>query len=287
MRENRRPRDYSMKNEGQYSVLMAVYYKEQASWLMQSITSILNQTLKPSEFIIIKDGKLTDALDKVISEFQKNFPSLFSVYELSCNMGLGPALAYGIEKCKYDLIIRMDSDDISDPGRCEKLMARYFEDMSLDIIGSWENEFIGEISNSQAIHKVPETNQEIYDFMKRRCAILHPTVMYKKQSVLKAGNYQNIPLYEDYDLFLRMVLEHGMKAYNIQDILYHIRINDNFYKRRGGLKYMSTTIRFKVKQYQRGYLKWSDFVISAGGQAVVCLLPNSLRKKFYMHFLRR
>lgn len=270
-----------------YSVLMSVYYKEQAAWLRESITSMLNQTLKPAEFVIIKDGKLTDALEKVIIEFQEDFPALFSVYELSTNMGLGAALAYGIEKCKYDLVVRMDSDDISAPIRCEKLMSKYIEDKSLDIIGSWENEFIGDIGNSQAIHKVPETNQEVRDFMKRRCSILHPTVMYKRKSVLKAGNYQNIPLYEDYDLFLRMVLEHGMKAYNVQDALYHIRINDAFYRRRGGLRYMNTVLKFKIKQYRKGYLGWDDLLISAGGQAVVCLLPNALRKKFYMRFLRR
>lgn len=276
-----------MRSEVQYSVLMSVYYKEQATWLRESIASILGQTIKPAEFVIIKDGKLTETLDKVISEFQKNFPSLFSVYELNHNVGLGPALAYGIKKCKYDLIVRMDSDDISDSRRCEKLIYKYFEDSSLDIIGSWESEFSGDIENCQAIHKVPETSQEIYDFMKRRCAILHPTVMYKKQSVLSAGNYHDVRLYEDYDLFLRMVIEHGMKAYNIQNTLYHIRINDEFYRRRGGLKYMITAIRFKVEQYRKGYLKWNDLVISAGGQAVVCLMPNSLRKKFYMYFLRR
>lgn len=276
-----------MKKEICYSVLMSVYYKEQASWLSESITSILRQTLKPAEVVIIKDGKLTDELDKVISAFQLSHPALFSVYELKCNVGLGPALAYGIGKCRHDLIVRMDSDDISAPNRCEKLVEKYFEDTSLDVIGSWENEFIEKINNSQAIHKVPETNQEIYDYMKRRCAILHPTVMYKKQSVLRAGNYRDIRLYEDYDLFLRMLIEYGMKAYNIQEPLYHIRVNDEFYRRRGGLKYMQTAIKFKVEQYRKGYLQWHDLVISAGGQAVVCLLPNSLRKKFYMSFLRQ
>jgi glycosyltransferase involved in cell wall biosynthesis len=276
-----------MNKNLEYSILMSVYYKEKADWLKESINSMLNQSVKPAEFVIIKDGKLTDELDDVISQFHDNNQELFSIYELSENVGLGRALAYGVNKCKHNLIVRMDSDDISDYRRCEKLINKYCENTSLDIIGSWENEFEESINNSCAIHKVPEKREEIYEFMKRRCGVLHPTVMYKKQSVLAAGNYQDVRLYEDYDLFLRMVIEHKMKAYNIQEPLYHIRINDDFYKRRGGLAYMNTVLKFKWQQYKKGYFSLSNFSVSAGGQAVVCLLPNSMRKKFYMKFLRR
>lgn len=269
-----------------YSVLMSVYYKEKPVWLEESIESILNQTIKPSEFVIIKDGKLTDELNEVISKYQMKNLKIFSVYELEQNVGLGPALAYGIEKCKYDLIIRMDSDDVSDKYRCEKLIRKYCEDTSLDIIGSWESEFERNINNRCAVHKVPETNHKIYEYMKRRCAILHPTVMYKKEAVLAVGNYQDIKLYEDYDLFLRMIIERKMKAYNIQETLYHIRVSNEFYKRRGGLEYMNTALKFKKKQYQKGYISLKDLIISGGGQAIVCMMPNALRKAFYMFFLR-
>ena len=270
----------------QYSVLMSVYNKEKASWLKESIESMLNQTVKPSELVVIKDGRLTDELDEVIDGLQMKNQDVFSVYPLSQNVGLGPALAYGIKKCKCELIVRMDSDDISDRKRCEKLIKKYQEDTSIDIVGSWESEFEGRIDNICAIHRVPETSQEIYEYMKRRCAILHPTVMFKKSAVLAAGNYRNIKLYEDSDLFMRMVVECQMKAYNIQESLYHIRINDEFYKRRGGLAYMNTVIKFKAKQYSKGYMSLTDFIISAGGQAIVCLMPNTLRKAFYMKFLR-
>jgi glycosyltransferase involved in cell wall biosynthesis len=122
-----------MNKNLEYSILMSVYYKEKADWLKESINSMLNQSVKPAEFVIIKDGKLTDELDDVISQFHDNNQELFSIYELSENVGLGRALAYGVNKCKHNLIVRMDSDDISDYRRCEKLINKYCENTSLDI----------------------------------------------------------------------------------------------------------------------------------------------------------
>ena len=134
---------------------------------------------------------------------------------------------------------------------------------------------------------MPSENDEIERFMHRRCSVLHPTVMYKKSAVLKSGNYQSVLLYEDYDLFARMVLEYHIKSYNIPEPLYYIRTSEDFFKRRGGIKYAKTVLRFKWGQYRKGYMSLMDFCISGLGQAFVCVLPNSLRKIFYMKFLRK
>ena len=143
------------------------------------------------------------------------------------------------------------------------------------------------MENVISIHRVPTEDGEIEQFMHRRCSILHPTVMYKKSAVLKSGNYQSVLLYEDYDLFARMVLEHHIKSYNIPESLYHIRTSEDFFKRRGGMKYAKTVLQFKWGQYKKGYMSAVDFCISGLGQAFVCLLPNALRKSFYMKFLRK
>ncbi len=269
-----------------YSVLMSVYFKENPKWLSISIESMLKQTVTPEEFLIVKDGPLTPELDKVINAFANNYPLLFTIVTLDKNEGLGPALALGITKCRNELVIRMDSDDYSIPERCEKLLNISETYPDYGVIGSYEVEFEGNISNEIAIHRVPEAPIDIFKFMKRRCAILHPTVLYKKSVILECGNYQDVHLYEDYDLFMRMVLEHNVKCYNVQENLYYIRISDDFFKRRGGLKYLNTAVKFKWNQLNKGYISLKDFIISAGGQAAVCLFPNRLRKHFYLKFLR-
>ena len=270
-----------------YTVLMSVYYKEKPEYLSLSIESILNQTVKPDEFIIVKDGVLTPELDRVIEAFMKDNPELFTIIVNEKNLGLGPALAKGIEISKNELIARMDSDDYVVDTRCERQLAKFQEDPTLGIVGCYEAEFVDDIDHIISVHKVPTEHNEIEKFMHRRCALLHPTVIYKKSAVLKSGNYQSVLLYEDYDLFARMVLEHHVKSYNIPEALYYIRTSEDFFKRRGGIKYAKTVLKFKWGQYKKGYMSAADFCISGLGQAVVCVLPNSLRKSFYMHFLRK
>lgn len=270
-----------------YTVLMSVYYKEKPEYLSLSIESMLNQTVKPDEFIIVKDAPLTTELDEVINNFVTAYPKTFNIIVNETNLGLGPALAKGIENSKNELIARMDSDDYVVSTRCERQLEKFREDPKLGMVGSYEAEFVDDIDNVISIHRVPSENDEIERFMHRRCSVLHPTVMYKKSAVLKSGNYQSVLLYEDYDLFARMVLEYHIKSYNIPEPLYYIRTSEDFFKRRGGIKYAKTVLKFKWGQYRKGYMSLMDFCISGLGQAFVCVLPNSLRKSFYMKFLRK
>lgn len=271
-----------MKN---YSVLMSVYYKEKPEWLKASINSMLEQTIVTNNFVIVKDGFLGEELEIVLSDFDRRYPNLFTFVELEENKGLGLALAEGIKYCTNELIARMDSDDISAKDRCERQLKCFDEDEDLQIVGCYEAEFIDSIKNIKAIHKVPEKNEEIIRFMKRRCALLHPTVIFKKEAVIECGNYKDVRLYEDYDLFVRMVFG-GCKSYNLQETLYYIRINPDFYKRRGGIEYLKTAVKFKNNLRKNKNISNLDFIISAGGQAIVCLMPNKWREFIYMTFLR-
>lgn len=265
---------------------MSVYIKEKGEYLRTSILSMLDQTVPPDEFIIVKDGPLTKELDLIIDKFSSDNPGLFKVIANETNLGLGPALAKGLITSRNELIARMDSDDISVKDRCEKELQKFDEDPELEMVGSFEVEFINDINNVISIHRVPESDEEIKRFMRRRCAVLHPTVIYKKSAVIRSGNYRPVLLYEDYDLFARMILEHNVKSYNIQENLYYIRTSEDFFKRRGGVKYAKTVLKFKWEQYKKGHMSLNDFCISGFGQAFVCILPNNLRKTFYMKILR-
>ena len=265
---------------------MSVYIKEKAEYFKLSIQSMLDQTVPPDEFIIVKDGPLTPELNAVLDYYEQKYPDLFTIISNKVNLGLGPALAKGVMVSRNELIARMDSDDISEQSRCEKQLAVFEKDLELEMVGTFEAEFIGDKDNIVSIHRVPETHVDIAKFMRRRCAILHPTVMYKKSAVIRSGNYHSVPLYEDYDLFARMVLEYNVRSYNIQESLYYIRTSEDFFKRRGGLKYTKTVLDFKWNQYKKGYMSITDFFISGIGQAIVCLVPNKVRKWIYISFLR-
>lgn len=272
--------------ENKYSVLMSVYYKEKSEFLKESIDSMLMQTIKTDDFVIIKDGKLTEQLDEVIDFYAKKYPNIFNIVELDKNIGLGPALALGINKCKNELIARMDSDDYSVPNRIEMQLKIMNTNNYIGLVGSNVEEFNDNIDNVISHVRLPEKHEEIYKFSKTRCPFRHPSLLYKKSEVLKAGNYVEFYLCEDYDLYVRM-LRAECKCYNIQQPLVYMRISADFYKRRGGFKYMRTILKFKNEQLKIGYFSITDYLKSTIPHVIVCLMPNSLRDYVYRKFLRK
>lgn len=98
---------------------MSVYYKEKAEYLKLALDSIINQTLKPDEIVFVQDGKVTNELETVITEYSQKYPDIFKTYPLKQNQGLGKALNFGMQKCRNEVIARMDTDDIAEPNRFE------------------------------------------------------------------------------------------------------------------------------------------------------------------------
>lgn len=269
----------------EYSVLMSVYYKENPKWLEESIKSMLNQTIKTNDFVLIEDGPLTDELEKVVIKYEKKFPKVFNVVRLKENQGLGSALAIGVKACKNEWIARMDSDDYSVPDRIEKQFNAIKENPKIDMIGSSVAEFIDTIDNIQAYRLLPSSHEDIVKFSKKRNPFAHPSIMFKKSKVLKAGNYREYYLCEDYDMWIRMI-ETGSITYNILDVLVYMRIGRDFYQRRGGHRYFKSIRKFKKEQLDNGYFTKTEYLKSIIPHVIVCYMPNFMRNIVYRKFLR-
>ena len=130
--------------------------------------------------------------------------NLITLVPIEKNVGLGLALEKGVKSCKYELIARMDTDDIAREDRFEKQLRAFMDDPQLDICGSHIKEFEGDKNYILSLRKVPLTQDNIVAYQKRRSAFNHMTVMYKKSSVIKAGNYEHAPLMEDDMLWTRI-----------------------------------------------------------------------------------
>ena len=130
-----------------YSVLMSVYHKEKPEYFRAAIESILNQTVKTNDFVIVCDGPLNEGLDNVITEVVTANPGLFNIYRMTENKGLAIALNNGILQCKNQIIARMDSDDISRNDRMEKQL-KAMKEHNADIVSSNLIEFDGDVSNT-------------------------------------------------------------------------------------------------------------------------------------------
>lgn len=260
-----------------YSVLMSVYAREKASFLKASIESILSQTVPPDEFVIVCDGKLTEELDGVLSSYEDKI----KLVRLPENRGLGNALNAGLSACSNELVARMDSDDISYPDRMEKQLLMFSEDPSLALISGTVTEFRNNISDIAGKREVPLSDEDIRRFSHKRNPMNHPAVMFRKSAVESAGGYsEEYPYFEDYYLWVRMLMN-GSAAANTADELVYMRVDDDTFVRRGGRKYASDMLRFHRYLRTRKWASLSDYLTGALPHALICILPNNLRKAVY------
>lgn len=265
-----------MKNK-RYSVLMAVYYKENPEYLRQAIKSILEQTVPTDDFVLVCDGELSRGLNRVI----KQFSNQINVIRLKKNIGLGLALNAGLSRCKNELVARMDSDDISLPYRCEEQLKLFENDPELGITSSNVSEFSGNPDNIVGSRDLPQSHDEIVEYSKKRNPFNHPSVMFKKSEVQEVGGYsEEYRFFEDYDLWVRM-LNNGVKAHNSPEPLLKMRVSDDMYRRRGGGRYARNLLKFHGELKRIGWINSTTFVSCAIPHAAVCVMPAGVRKSVY------
>ena len=268
-----------------FSVLLSLYKKEHPSQLSQNSNILSSQTLPPNEIILVKDGPLTAELDAVVSDYVARY-SILKVVPLPQNQGLGKALNEGLKHCSYDLVARMDTDDIAKPERFERQIKVFEEHPELDLVGAWIDEFEGTPQHILSVRRVPETSEEIREYCKKRCPVNHPVVMFRKSAVLAAGGYQHFPLFEDYYLWVRM-LKNEAKFYNIQESLLYFRASPDMFKRRGGWKYAMDELRFQNMMRKMGMIDWKRFIMNVAIRFPARIIPNSLRGFLYKKIMRK
>lgn len=264
-----------------FSVLLSVYFREKPEYLDLALKSIHEQTLKPDEIVLVKDGLLTKELEVIIQKYVD-----VRVVTLAQNVGLGKALNEGLKSCSYEIVARMDTDDIAKCDRFEKQMAIIDNNPDVDVVSAWVNEFEGTIFNVLSTRKLPEKHEMIYDFAKSRNPINHPVVMFKKKAVLAAGGYQHFPLFEDYYLWVRMLMN-GAKFYNIQEGLLFFRFSSDMFKRRGGWKYALDEYRFQNTIRKIGFISFPKFIKNVMFRFGIRIAPNILRIQIYKLLLRK
>ena len=260
-----------------YSVLMAVYYKDNPEHFRRAADSILAQSVVSDDIVLVCDGPVDGELLRAVEEYRDSF----RIVKLNHNIGLGAALNEGLRYCKHDLVARMDSDDICKPDRCEKQLELFKENPQLGLVSSAVEEFSDAETNHIGVRNLPVSHRDIIKYSKRRNPFNHPAVMFRKSEVEKAGGYtEEFHFFEDYDLWVRM-LKNGTKTGNSTEPLLLMRVSDDMYKRRGGARYANDLLRFHKMLLKTGYINLSDFLFCACPHAAVCVMPNGVRKAVY------
>ena len=265
-----------------FSVLMSLYCKEKPEYLVQCLDSVFNQTLRADEVILVEDGPLTPELYKVVEYYKHNNKELV-VIPLEKNGGLGNALNEGLKYCTYDIVARMDTDDVAFPNRFQRQVGELDLHPEYDVVSSWVIEFEGTPENVIGINHLPETCQEIKEYAKMKCPVAHSATVFRKKSVLAAGGYFVKYFPEDYYLWVKM-LHSGCIFYNIQEPLIYFRTSLETMKKRGGIKYALDEYRVEKMMLNIGFISFLEFLRNCVLRCGMRIIPTSLRGWIYKKY---
>jgi glycosyltransferase involved in cell wall biosynthesis len=256
---------------------MSVYINTDLIHFQECLDSISNQTLLPSEVVIIKDGRLDFDLKEVVSAYNLKI----IIVENEVNLGLPQSLNKGLHHCSYEIIFRMDTDDVCHKDRFSLQFNKFVSNEHLAVLGT-NVELIDENTNRiYKIRNVPITDGDIRKIINLKNPFNHPSVVYRKSIILSVGGYSDVYLYEDWYLWFKLSKLENLEFENMPDelLLYRIRaFND-----RKGFKVIKAEFNFYFLLYKNKFIKWNVFVMNVGVKFIVRILPE----RFYNLFKHR
>lgn len=273
------------KNNMKFSVSICVYKDDDYKHFKEALESVINQTRKPDEIVLVVDGPIPKSINDVIKEYEGE--SFFKVIRLSKNVGHGNARRKGLEGCSNELIALMDADDISVPDRFEKQVQCFEKNENLSIVGGNIKEFVNSVDNIVGVREVPQHDEDIKEYMKKRCPFNQVTVMFKRSSVEAAGGYIDWYCEEDYYLWIRMY-QSGANFMNLKDSLVFVRVGEDMYRRRGGWKYFKSEKKLQKYMFNQGIINIFTYINNIIIRFIVqVIMPNKIREFVFKNFARK
>lgn len=267
------------------SVVIPTYKNDSPKELGIALESVLDQTVPPDEVIVVGDGPLTEELKETITRFEADYSETVKLHQLPENQGKGKARQEGVKQTSHEVVAMMDADDICRNDRFELQLQYLDENQETDVVGSYFTEFDPDSGERYAVRTVPENHDEIASTARYRSPINQATVMFRKESILEAGNYEDVRRLEDYRLWVRLLMN-GARFGNIPESLVHVRAGENMHERRGGTAYAKSEVKMQYDFYRWGFLPLWLAVFNAVVRIVVRTLPNRLRGAVYESLLR-
>ncbi len=231
------------------AVIMSLYISDILPYVSFAVESILNQTFSKFDFYIQFDGAVHKDVDDYLSGIQDERVKIFRRNE---NKGLAQSLndlLAIVMPLGYKYIARMDADDISLPERFEKQIAFMDNHPETDCLGTWAVEIKSDGSEFFR-KKMPETHEECWkQFMIRDC-VIHPTVMFRRSFIEKAGLYSLDTYFGEDTMMWANGFSNGCRFANLPEFLFKFRMNDEFFDRRRGWKHAKgiLTLRWRVNK---------------------------------------
>lgn len=268
-----------------FSLLLPTYHADDPQHLRRAFRSAVHeQTLRPNEVVLVRDGAVPQALADVLDELAADCPVPVVRVDLDNNVGLGHALDAGLAACSYEVVARMDSDDISLPQRFA-IQIPVIE-AGADLVGCSLLEFGTDEDDIVGTRTPPLEESEIKRWARFADPFNHPTVVYRRDVVQRAGGYQDLPLMEDYWLFARMI-DSGAHVANVPEALVKYRVGAGAYARRGGVELLRSEISLQRRFLAMGFVTRRQYVRNLAVRGGYRLVPEFLRKAAYGRLIAR
>ena len=259
-----------------FSVLMSVYKDDSPKFLTECLLSLKNQTLSPNELILIEDGPISSELEGVINKFRYEL-KIISV-KLKKNFGLGVALNKGLAFCNYDLIARMDADDIATPKRFKKQVNYMDTYLEVSASSGAVKEF-NEQYETVFVRSCPLTHSEIINFSKKRNPLNHPATIFRKGDIESVGGYPALRHAQGYALWSNLIVN-GFQLGNLPDILVRMRTGEGLLQRRG-VRHFKQEVKLLEFQRKIGFLTYWQYIVNKFSRFILRLSPHFLKSIFY------
>jgi glycosyltransferase involved in cell wall biosynthesis len=262
-----------------FSLLLAVWARDRPDFLAEAFGStVLRQTRRPDHVLLVQDGPVGDDLAGMIADLAGSSPVPTDVLRLEHNVGLGPALDAGLAACTYDVVARMDADDISLPERFAVQLPVI--EAGADIVGSGLLEFGADPDDIVGRRTPPTDPDRIRARARFADPFNHPTVVYRREAVRRAGGYQDLALMEDYLLFARMIGT-GARVANVAEPLVMYRVGAGAYARRGGTGLLRSELAIQRRFRELGFTTRWQFVRNVVVRGGYRLVPEGVRRFAY------
>jgi glycosyltransferase involved in cell wall biosynthesis len=262
-----------------FALLMTVYGGDREDHVRAAYRSAVHdQSLPPDQVVLVQDGPVSAGLERCLAELVRDSPVEVSFVVLEHNRGLGLALDAGLEASKHDIVARMDADDVAMPHRFEVQVPLVSE--GADLVGAGLLEFGTDIADIVGQRTPPSAPEDIARYSRLHDPFNHPTVVYRRSAVLAVGGYGDLPLMEDYWLFVRMIAN-GARVVNLAEPLVYYRVGEGAYERRGGRDLLRSELRLQRAMYREGFVTrlqyWRNVTIRGGYR----LTPTLIRRPVY------
>jgi glycosyltransferase involved in cell wall biosynthesis len=262
-----------------FALLLPVYIRDDPDFLRAAFRSAVHdQTVRPDRVLLVRDGPVTEQLADCIDELCKDSPVPVDVVPIEHSTGLGPALDAGLAASPYDIVARMDADDIAMPNRFEVQVPLIRG--GADIVGAGLVEFETDPTVPGRRRVPPIEPDEIRRYAHIHDPFNHPTVIYRRSAVVAAGGYGEFPLMEDYWLFSRMLAQ-GAEPRNVPEPLVYYRTGAGAYQRRGGRDQLRSELALQRRLRDAGLVSRWQYVRNVIVRGGYRLLHWRVRRTLY------